>query len=90
MGIGKNRVKGGVTFFIVLFVVMKLVGQNTYKELKDGVVYTRNAPFAILVETDKEIIITDTTICVSGSSVESYAPQLVKQFWEYYDNQTTW
>lgn len=69
---------------------MKLVGQeNTYKELKDGVVYTRNAPFAILVETDKEIIITDTTICMSGSSVESYAPQLVKQFWEYYDNQTT-
>ena len=90
MGIGKNRVKGVVIFIISLFVVMKLVGQeNTYKELKDGVVYTRNAPFAILVETDKEIIITDTTICVSGSSVESYAPQLVKQFWEYYDNQTT-
>ena len=74
-----------------MFVAVELDGQkNTYTEQKDGVVYTRNAPFGILVETDKEITVADTTITVPLAYHEGYsASQIVNQFFDYYHNQTT-
>lgn len=92
MGLGKTIVKGPVIFIISLLVVIKLVGQeNTYKELKDGVVYTRNAPFAILVEGNENIKSSYWTETIRHpiEYLQNYTSDNIKDFYDYWETRTT-